>query len=284
MANYMIYAPAYSKSAGVNALYSLSRELEKKGYTAPVLSTAPHKDFHCISDFTSDMQQNDIVVYPEIVRGNPLKFSRVVRYILYFPGKLGGERLFDTSELLITWDKSYYAGVPELSFDLIDRTLFFDAKLPKTQDCVFIYKNGKWKDLPELNHLPTITMQYPETKKELAHLLQTTDTLYSYDAYSMLLAEACLCGARVKIVTDDGFKEFIFRDNFDQLLHEKQLETFIEHTQNMRKTQPKSDILNISYVCLYGKFVAYTMLNSVCKSSNIARKLKKYRWKLGRPI
>lgn len=283
MKNYVIFAPPYSKSNGVRTLYSLSLALEKKGYNAPVLTISPHENFHCITDFTKEMQKNDIIIYPETISGNPLKFSHVARYILYFPGKLGGDKSFPSSEFIFTWDKCYFPNVPELRFPGIDRSLFFDAALPKTQDCVFVYKNGRWKKIPELEHLTTITMDYPKTRRELAHLLQTTGTLYSYDEHSMINDEAFICGAHVKIITETGLKEYTFEDNFDYLRHDEQLSTLIDISQKIPKTSPIPNKLNIKLVLQYIKLINYKLLASIFKNTEIAFRFKKYRWKLGMP-
>lgn len=98
--NYVIYAPPLTSSAGIRALYRLSVELEKRGLSAPILCYKKTDGYHCINAFTKEMQENDIVIYPEVVRGNPLGFFRVVRYVLYYPGKLGGDTFLTNMNIL----------------------------------------------------------------------------------------------------------------------------------------------------------------------------------------
>jgi hypothetical protein len=79
-------------------------------------------------------------------------------------------------------------------------------------------------------------MDYPEDRKELAYLLKTTGTLYSFDQYTQLNAEAALCGAHVKIVTETGFVSMLPNSVDPQTIHglprnfEPELRNFIEIT------------------------------------------------------
>ena len=96
-----------------------------------------------------------------------------------------------------------------------------------------MHKGGKWKDVPELKGAVEINMHFPKTRQELAHLLQTTEILYSYDDCSALLDEAYFCGAKVKLITKDGFKDYSPETFFDPALLDEQLKTFFEITQKM---------------------------------------------------
>ncbi len=197
-----------------------------------------------------DMRQHDIMVYPESVEANPLKFQNVVRYVLFYPGYHGaGEKEYHPSELIFTAAKAFY-DAPVLQFRTIDTSLFFDEKLPKLQDCYFVHKGGKWRNVPEIEGLLEINKDYPKTHEELAYLLKTTGILYSFDDKSALTIEAVLCGAKVKIITEDGFSEISDEDveeikervccigKHEDLLEklERQLDDFIAITQKMNYT------------------------------------------------
>lgn len=231
---YIIYAPVLSNSMGVRVLYHLHDVLKKHGYE--VLIFCPDKQFSqytYIDRIDTVTRKHDVVIYPEIVKGNPLGFNNVVRYVLFFPGKLGGDTSYNKRELVVSWSEEYYAHAPLLAFDLTNTQLFYDAGLSKTQDCVFIYKNGKWKEVKELDGLVEITMEYPPTQEELAQLLKTTGTLYSYDHYSAILHEASLCGANVKLICEDGFIDYI-DTSISCDVQEQQINTFIKLTQSIQ--------------------------------------------------
>jgi len=232
--DYIIITPALCKSNGVKTLYFLSKELEKKGYNAYLYTNnQDNTNFKYIDKITLDMRENAIVIYPEIVVGNPLRFRNVVRYVLYYPGKNGGSPEYDKSELIFAHRKEFYPTKNLLFVPWLDSTLFYDNNSPKTQDCYFVYKSGKWKEIPEFKDMTEITITYPKKRKDLANLLRTTETLYSYDSCSALLDEAQLCGCKVKIINENGYEDY-HSDYFELAKNaETQLDNFIEKTQNM---------------------------------------------------
>lgn len=47
---------------------------------------------------TEKEKENDIIIYPGTVSGNPLEFQNVVRWILYYPGIIGGDKKYSDYE------------------------------------------------------------------------------------------------------------------------------------------------------------------------------------------
>ncbi|XVJ50977.1 MAG: hypothetical protein HEQ32_02345 [Vampirovibrio sp.] len=147
------------------------------------------------------------------------------------PSKIGGASQYHPSETIFSYTRAFYPEVPLLTVPWIDTSMFYNDGQPKTEDFSFVYKGGKCRNAPETEGLVEITMNYPDTRAELAVLLRRTRVLYSYDACSALLDEAQLCGADVRIVTPDGIEAYHsdytnYVSNF-----KKQLAAFIETTQ-----------------------------------------------------
>ncbi len=208
--DYIIWAPPFCKSNGIRMLYRLYSCLEEKGYRVFIYSAPPYvSEFHYIETLTPDMRENAIVIYPETVKGNPLRVRNVVRWVLFYPGKLGGCSTYHSSETVFTWDSLFLKNVPILFIPWLDTHLFYDAGLPKTQNCYFVHKGGQFRVVPETEGLIKIDLNFPKKRSELAHLLQTTDILYSYDSCSAILDEAIVCGAKVKIITEDGMYDYM---------------------------------------------------------------------------
>ncbi len=249
---YIIWAPKYCKSNGVKVLYKLHDMLCEKGYD--VYMFAPPSEYKCryISHITRQMRKNDIVIYPEIVVHNPLQFQNVVRYVLYYPGKNGGTKKYDDYELKFTYHEVFYPGADKLPVSTLDTKTFYKDDTKKDKDCYFVYKGGKWKDIPEFNNMIEINMSYPATKEELANLLRETNTLYSFDDCTQLLDEAVLCGCNVKIVRENGFEDF--HSTYEEQLKDadKYFDNFIEKTQLMNY-KGKIRKPTISYRILYAK-------------------------------
>lgn len=282
---YLIWAPPFCGSAGVRALYKLAAELHKHGQSVSLWSWGDVRqpDFDYVESITPQMREEDIVVYPEVVVGNPLQMRNVVRWVLFFPGKNGGESSYHPSEKIFTWREEFYPGVPRLNVDIIDHDLFFDAGLPRTRDCTFVNKRGKWKKVAELEGLTEITMEWPKSRKELAQLLQTTNTLYSWDDRSTLLEEAILCGASVKIITDDGFYDFHSVPILSQDSFERELAFFIRETQAMKyegEMQPLSPNEKSKLRKLMWKVSLWKILQKVCPIRLVSRKIAHYNEKI----
>lgn len=208
---YIIVTPPYShKSAGIRALHILQNELVRRGYDAITTNVA------------YNVTKDDIAVYPEVVKGNPLKAKRVIRWVLNTPGLLGGDKEYDPMEKIITWDIDYYPDVPVLRVPVIE-PFFCNQHLERIRDCVWVGK-GRNLALHPYNCV-SITYQWPATRRELAVLLNNTKTLYTYDSCTCLVTEAVLCGCEVKIVTPSGIEDFNTDFSFGNL--DEQISMFV---------------------------------------------------------
>lgn len=238
---YIIWAQPLTRSCGTKVLYTLYEKLRACGYEALLFCPAEHRDeYEYIDVLDAETLARDIVVYPEIVWGNPLRFQHAVRYVLFFPGALAGEKHYHESERVFTWAEPYYPGAPSLFWSTLDNSLFYDEQLPKTRDCYFVNKRRAWKTFKELEGATEITMRFPATREELAHLLKTTRVLYTFDRYSALNDEALACGAEVRIVTEDGLVEYAphFKNGVPDDLAARLLRAFCNATQHYAYSGP----------------------------------------------
>ena len=93
---FVIYTPSHSEQCGgCTVLHVLVDRLNRRygsvhvpvAYVVPMGATINVSPALATPFLPSWMKASDgIVVYPEIVNGNPLNGSKVVRWILYFPG------------------------------------------------------------------------------------------------------------------------------------------------------------------------------------------------------
>jgi tetratricopeptide (TPR) repeat protein len=149
------------------------------------------------------IEDDDIVVYPGTIPGNPLQAKRVVRYILDEPGNLGGDKEYDSSEILVASTESLSGYSHGVFLEVpITEEFFTDRGHARTINCFWVGR-GKNTNHPATTGCTEITWQWPANRRELAELLNRTRILYSYDDKTQLLTEAMLCGCSVKIIRDN---------------------------------------------------------------------------------
>ncbi len=218
---FLIVAPRFThKSGGVRALYRLCYHLNAAGYSAAITPTP--EPIGVLPDwplaFHNGPAADSIVVYPEVVSGNPLKAQKVVRWTLNTPGLLGGDKFYPDEEMVFVCNPTQLATVSKsvskplgphrvLSIGLIDPAYIYpDPSVEKTWDCSFTYKGAAIRaryPLPNEASLQRIEDVTP-TMASLGDVLRRTRTLYSYDHKSTILKEAVICGCRVLVVHEDG--------------------------------------------------------------------------------
>jgi len=224
---FVIWAWSYShRSSGVRALYRLCHHLNRAGYPSAVLVHPDHRQEpeDPVPGWDAPLHEgplgDSIVVYPEVVSGNPLGAGRVVRWALNTPGLIGGDTRYDDAEMVFVYDAQKLPAVapatserlgPErvLWLGLVDPAYIYpDPTVPRTMDCSFIYKGRDLSarfplpesDLGEIVALENIT----PTMESLGEALRRTRVFYSYDHYSNALREAAVCGCEVRVVGADG--------------------------------------------------------------------------------
>jgi hypothetical protein len=165
-----------------------------------------------------------IVVYPEVVSGNPLGAKHVVRYVLNHPGLLGGDTSYNPDELVIYYADYYHDSASRAAGRDLDPSHCiqlgiiepFFAPSPHiegiadaTHDLLFYGKGAKVppeKIRRTLDPLPFVelTADWPATREGLAVLLQSSRAVYTTDTNTMLVEEAMMCGARAYRVDQHG--------------------------------------------------------------------------------
>src|SRR5206468_9783222 len=92
------------RSGGIRALHRLCHLLNEAGYSARLLPNRLDLPFATNPAWNTPLHSGSIgdgiVIYPEVVSGNPLLARRVVRWALNFPGKLGGDASYAESEMV----------------------------------------------------------------------------------------------------------------------------------------------------------------------------------------
>lgn len=220
---YYIYAPDFrDSSAGVACLHYLCHTLNIHGRDAYVMScnqVNPNLKTPRVSQELVDSHRQlgkvPIVIYPEVVSGNPAGADVVVRYLLNFEGALTGRGMEAGSD-----DLRIYAG-PVLVRDPGERadgfldvpcinTVLFNAHGCGTRLGRYLYRHRYPLDQVDFSQFPLdvqeLSMHEPLPLPRLAQLLRGAEVLYTYE-WSMTCVLAILCGCPVLFMREGGIDE-----------------------------------------------------------------------------
>ena len=217
---YYIVAPRYVRtSAGIKTLHLLCNALNQLGERAYMI-TRPYHPAASATNFdlntpvlTKEILERDyqagltpIVVYSEIVSGNPLNAPFVVRYVMNFPGQLGGESQYDATEFCIA-----YSEILAKTVSICRMTIFFPASDPKiftpypevarSGSCFYAGKykyfhGGELFDITQNSIEITRDLPHSQTPEQIAELFRRSEVFYTYDNTALAI-EATLCGCPV---------------------------------------------------------------------------------------
>jgi hypothetical protein len=224
---FYIVTPNYTHaSGGVKAMHLLCHWLNRIGERAYILAyggsdtvvnpdwltpllNPPMVEAHGAAGLTP------IVVYPEILPGNPLNARCVARYVLNYPGKLGGDKVYPPDELVFGHTQRLADSVSPttlvLHMPLVDRSIFFPGKPRRRRGSAFYAY--KYRDMhgQKLFGLPKgaieITKGRPDsqTPHQIAELLRSVEAFYTFEDTS-LSQEAILCGCPVVLMPNPYLK------------------------------------------------------------------------------
>lgn len=185
MRSYTIWSPEYSHfSGGIRALHVLNNELRKRS-------------FESFLHYQNQHNENNIVLYPEIITDNPLNSEYVTRWLL-----ANGE----SKDLSFEWVKGL-GGEHILSVNILDLDLFKPRSNQRKGIGYWIGKGSKNIDLPENAEL--IRKFEPSNRELLAEQLASYEYIVSFDSFTAINHEATLLGTPVFIAnqTLDWTKE-----------------------------------------------------------------------------
>jgi len=223
---FIIVAPPYRhSSAGTRALHRLCHLLNTVGCRAAIkllngayLQAGANPKWNTPVFAGPTAPADAIVIYPEVVQGNPLCAERVVRWALNYPGLLGGDREYTDSEVVFVWDARMLDRVRPatrrelslgnvLTIPVIDPAyIYADPAVRKEFDSYFIHKGRNVRTryrLPCESQMICVDLSTP-SYWHLGELLRKTKRLYLYDHASILAREALVCGCEILQVHADG--------------------------------------------------------------------------------
>lgn len=221
---YYIAAPTYTEtSAGIRVLHLLAQALVRRGMLAyvadlqrgvvanrafsgpvavPTLTAAIVREHH-------SRGLSPIAVYPETMSGNALGAATVVRYFLNYPGVLGGQREFPSTDLRLAFSQAVAdASGAEMVLCLpTSDPRVFRPDTNAERDLVLAYA-AKFRKAGGEPALPLgaveITSNSPR-RGELPGLLTRGSELHVWEDTALII-EALLSGCPVVLRPEAGLK------------------------------------------------------------------------------
>ena len=204
---------------GVVALHKLCHDLNSLGEEAYVTNHPTYPHFKAPVIDLRDRKENDVVIYPEIVIGNPLNYKHVVRWILNTPGECcnansfydnlkESDLIFKYSDYFTIRDESKSKGLLTTTF--IDTNYFYDKPGVERKGSAFLVKK---KGMQKRIH-PDDSIYIPNHMQSnwalMGDLFRQIEYFYCYDnaTYWPFLAALCGCISIVQPNTDMSFEEW----------------------------------------------------------------------------
>lgn len=235
---FIVYARSYDENSGGSiVLHKLCDLINKAGYKALIWPMGKPVIFKCKSFFclkyaasyflkkitlrgfktnisynTPIAKKNDlegsIILYPEIISGNPIDAKRYARWFLHKPGFHTGNYRYAPGDLYFTYQPVFnnhdenliYGGVLTIT-ELLSDIYTCKNNEPRVKQCYMIRKGASRDDLPNLNGKWIVDNL---SHHEMANAFNECDRCYFYDEHTMYSIYAALCGCIPIIVPLPG--------------------------------------------------------------------------------
>jgi hypothetical protein len=216
---FLIYGPWFNEAnGGDTVLYKLAKDLTDLGHSVSffVFDRIYKQNKYC-TNFTDRYAHNDeIVIYPEGIRSNPLNGKRVVRWILCELGRNCPADIWKTwssTDLIYHYStfnpsKNNIIYKPLFTMDL--STIFANHNKPRSGSCYTLRKASRFHRMP-LNFIhpaDAMFMHHNLTHTELVEIFNKNKYFYCYDPYTFLAFIAALCGCIPIVIPLEGVSKY----------------------------------------------------------------------------
>ncbi len=154
------------------------------------------------------LSDSDVVIYPEVVNGNPLEVKNVVRWLMHKPGYHTGEISYGKGDMyffyqIIFNDPSlnpyidHFLTVVWVRDEIYKQTNFGI----RTGTCYMLRKGKNRKMVHDVNNSILLDGM---SHDEIAKIMNQCEYFISYDTETMYSNYAILCGCKSIVVPKDG--------------------------------------------------------------------------------
>lgn len=151
----------------------------------------------------SDLGDNAVVVYSEIVLGNPLGVKNVVRWLLYKPGLRHPYDFTENEMYFRDFEKAdlpeVTGGAPDLFLWKINRTYRNENRTGRKGAC-YALRKGDYKPRIPQTETPDAVLIDGLSHAEINGIFNRCEVFYSYDEATMYSQYAAICGCQSVVI------------------------------------------------------------------------------------
>lgn len=202
-----------SNAGGVTVLHKLCDLLRQRGVDARVWvhgKGLTYAGYRTPLGNGSVDPRDCVVIYPEVVTGNPLKARVVVRWLLNEPGLIGGDGRFGPDDLIVSFAPLYSRRYPRCEelciLELWPEHVHDRDAGTRHGGCYVVRKGLRKRRLPEIDRHRELR-PHELTPPNVGPILRSSDVFYSYDAVTFLSLQAALCGCASVVVQEPGLSK-----------------------------------------------------------------------------
>lgn len=217
--NYVIWTPGYfqGNSGGIIALFRLAHNLTLLGQKTYLIAVNKNPEWFGELTHTQVFDDNTVLIYPEIVCGNPLGAKHIVRWLLNSPGAVGGDGVYADSDLIFKY--ANYFNAPDEN-KVSGELRAFDLQLDFWQDLgysrsgsCYLVRKGANKMLDKHSPDSTCIDNYP-SNEYLREVFNQKQTFICYDSECFIATQAALCGCDVIVIPKNGISAQEWKSKF----------------------------------------------------------------------
>lgn len=189
--------------------------------TNPQWTTPLFKDWASLLTYKGQLDDY-IVVYPEIIDGNPLRAKNVVRLLMHNPGHFTGQVNYGQHEYLIRYSPAFAKNfVPDATSVMSEHFLTIsttpsayhrEGEALQRKGTAYLIRKGK--DKPLVHDLTDSVCIDGMSHAETADVLRRVRCLYCYDPVTAYMRFAWMCGCRVISVLSPEENPETYNDGF----------------------------------------------------------------------
>lgn len=211
---YIVFAPSYDENVGGSiSMHRLCHLLNTQGEEAYLWHDGKsklikNKDF-ITPDICTKQLDDFIVVYMDVVSGNPLDCPHVVRWFLNKPGFFTGNINYGEQELYFFFQEVFkheqYIAKEKLYVAYFLTDLFKNEQRGSREGSCYMMRKGAGRKIQ--HSIDNSIMLDGKSHREIAEIFNQKKYFYCYDLHSAYTYFSALCGCIPIVVPQDGLSE-----------------------------------------------------------------------------